>query len=134
MKYLIRVFLFNTFGLWLTGQILPFFTIGTSWEAILLGGLFLTILMLIVKPILHILFIPINIMTFGLISWVVNVVVVYLLTLLEPTIQVTSWEFPGFTWAGFVIPAMSFSYIISLICATLTLTCITTILHKVSED
>lgn len=134
MKYLVRVFLFNTFGLWLTSQILPFFTIGTSWEAILFAGLVLSILMLIVKPILHILLIPINIMTFGLISWAVNVIVVYLMTLIEPTIQVMPWQFPGFTWAGFVLPPMAFSYIISLICATLTLTFITNVLHKLSED
>lgn len=133
MKYLIRVFLFNTFGLWLTGQILPFFSIGTSWEAILFGGLVLSILMLIVKPILHILFIPINIMTFGLLSWFVNVIVVYLMTIIEPTIRVTAWQFPGAGWAGFVIPPFDFSYIISLICATLTLTFITNILHTLSE-
>jgi len=133
MKHIVRVFLFNAFGIWLTSQMLPFFSIGTGWQAVLFAGAILSVLMLIVKPLLHILFIPINIMTFGLLSWCINVIVVYLLTLIEPSIRIIEWTFPGASYAGFVLPEMHFSYILSLICATLTLTFITNILHTLSE-
>jgi len=133
MKHIVRVFLFNAFGIWLTSQMLPFFSIGTGWQAVLFAGAILSVLMLIVKPLLHILFIPINIMTFGLLSWCINVIVVYLLTLIEPSIRIIEWTFLGASYAGFVLPEMHFSYILSLICATLTLTFITNILHTLSE-
>ena len=134
MKHLIRVFLFNVFALWLTSQILPGIIIAGSWQTILFAGLILAFLMLIVAPILKILFIPINILTFGLLAWFVNVIVIYLLTLVVPEIQINSWTFAGWSWAGFVIPSFAVSYFLSLVIASLMIATITDILHYVSEE
>ncbi len=134
MKHIIRVFLFNVFALWLSSQILPTLSIPPGWQTVLLAGLTLSMLMLIVKPVLKILFIPINILTFGLLSWVINVIVIYLLTVFVPEIAIRLWVFPGATWAGFVIPAIHFTYITALIASSLLITIITDVLHYVSED
>lgn len=91
-------------------------------------------LMLIVKPILKILFIPINILTFGLLSWVINVIVIYLLTIFVPEISIRLWIFPGATWAGFIIPPIHFTYLTAMIASSLLITIITDVLHYVSED
>src|SRR5690348_11087223 len=103
MKHIIRVFLFNVFALWLSSQMLPTLTATGGWQTILFAGFVLSMLMLIVQPILKILFIPINIITFGLLSWLINVIVIYLLTLFVPEMHVVPWLFPGATWAGFVV-------------------------------
>lgn len=99
----------------------------------MLAGVFLTILILLVAPVLKILFIPINILTLGLSSWLVNVVVVYVLTLLVPSVQIQSFTFAGTNTAGFIIPRMTVSYPISLILTALTLTFIAQLLHNVSD-
>lgn len=134
MKYLIRVFLFNVFALWLSSQILPTLTAPGGAGTILFAGLVLSILMLIVKPILKILFIPINILTFGLLSWIINVIVIYLLTVFVPEIHVNLWVFPGGSWAGFVIPQIHFTYFTALTASSLLITIITDVLHYVSES
>lgn len=134
MKHLVRVFLFNVFALWLTGEILPGLLIHGGWQTILFGGFILCLLMLIVAPILKILFIPINILTFGLLSWMVNVIVIYLFTVVVPEMQVTAWVYPGATWAGFVVPQMEISYFVSLVLVSLCIAMITNILHYVSEE
>lgn len=133
MKYLVRVFLFNIFALWFTSQLLPTLVISEGWQTMAFAGFILSILMLIIAPILKILFIPINILTFGLLSWLVNVIVVYLLTIFVPEIQIQEWLFPGTTWAGFVIPAAHISYTPALILTSLCVTTIADILHAVSE-
>jgi len=133
MKYLLRCFLFNAFALWLTSQIIPGITVNGGWEGILFTALVLSLLMLIVQPLLKILFIPINIMTFGLLSWAVNVIVVYLLTFFAPGVQISAWVFPGFSSYGFVIPSFPVSYILSLTCITIVLTFMTNVLHNISE-
>lgn len=133
MKHLIRVFLFNVFALWLSGQILPTLIIPGGVGTILFAGLVLSILMLIVQPVLKILFIPINILTFGLLSWLINVIVIYLLTIFVPELQVNLWTFPGGSWTGFVIPVYHFSYYTALIASSLLITIITDVLHYVSE-
>jgi putative membrane protein len=134
MKHIIRLFLFNVFALWLASQLLPTIAIPTGWQTVLLAGFTLSMLMLIVQPILKILFIPINILTFGLLSWVINVIVIYLLTVFVPEIQIRLWVFPGATWAGFVIPSIHFTYLAALVASSLLITIITDVLHYVSED
>lgn len=134
MKHLIRVFLFSVFALWLTSEILPGVRMSGSWQTILFAGFILCLLQLIVAPILKILFIPINILTFGLLSWFVNVIVIYLLTLFVPEIQVNAWTFQGVSWAGFIIPFIEVSYFFSLICASFMIATITDILHYVSQE
>jgi len=133
MKHLIRLFLFNVFGLWITSQIFPPFFI-PGWQTILFSGFVLCLLMLIVVPILKILFIPINILTFGLLSWFINVIVIYLLTVFVPEIQIHAWTFPGTQFMGFIIPKMDLSYLSVLIVTSLLISTITDILHYVSED
>jgi len=134
MKHIIRVFLFNVFALWLAGQLLPALVVPTGVATVFLAGSVLALLMLIVQPILKILFIPINILTFGLLSWMINVIVLYLLTVFVPEIHVSPWVFPGATWAGFIIPAIRLSYFPALIASSLLITIITDVLHYVSED
>ncbi len=134
MKHLMRVFLFNVFALWLSSQLLPTLAIPNGWQTVLFAGFTLSILMLIVQPILKILFIPINILTFGLLNWLINVIVIYLLTLFVPEIHVNIWTFPGATAAGFVIPPIHFTYYTALIASSLLITIITDVLHYVSED
>ncbi len=133
MKSLIRSLLFHAFALWLTTQIVPGITVGGGWQGILMTAVVLSLLMLLVKPLLKILFIPINFMTFGLLSWAVNVVVVYLLTFLAPGVHVNPWTYPGAEFSGFVIPPMQISYLLSLTLVTVSIALITNILDHVSQ-
>lgn len=134
MKHLVRVFLFNVFGLWLTTQLLPTLTIIGSWQMIMIAGFVLSILMIIVKPILKILFIPINLITFGLLSWFVDVIVLFLLTIVTPQVQITAGTLPRLSWGGFVVPAIYLSYFWALVTTSVLFTVITNILHNVSEE
>ncbi len=133
MKYLLRVFLFNTFGLWITSQLIPALSLSANLNTTLLAGFVLSLLMLLVAPILRILFIPINILTFGLLSWFVNVIVLYLLTIFVPEVIVRPWVFPGINLLGFVVPVIQFRYFASLVVSSLVVTLFTNLLHTISE-
>lgn len=134
MKYLLRVFLFNSFSLWFVSQIIPALTISGGWQVLLFAGGILSILMLLVAPILKILFLPINILSFGLLSWLINVIVLYLLTVFVPDVAVHAWVYPGTSFAGFVIPQISFSYVVSIILVSLTMTFFVNLLHDISQQ
>lgn len=134
MKYLIRTYLFNVFSLWLTSKIFPALVIADTWETMLGAGFVLTLLLLLVAPILKILFIPINILTFGLCSWLINVVVIYLLTIVIDTVQIVPWIFPGINYIGFVIPAIAINYYMALIFSSVIVTFLSNLLHEVSEN
>lgn len=133
MKYLLRVFLFNLFGIWITSQILPTLVVADGAGVLLIAAATLSLLMLIVKPILKILFIPINILTFGFLSWFVNVIVIYLLTIVVPEVSIRPWTFPSASWAGFAIPSIHLTYFLALIVTSLVITFITNVFHQISE-
>ncbi len=133
MKYILRTLLFHSAALWVTSMLLPALYVPGDWSTILIAGLVLTVLTLIGKPFLKILFIPINILTFGLFSWLIHVVVMYLLTLAVPAVQVHPWYFPGVAWAGFVVPGTNLNYYMSLILVALVLTAIASALEWLCE-
>jgi putative membrane protein len=134
MKYLLRVFLFHSFSLWFVSQILPALQISGGWPVLLLAGFVLSLLMLLVAPLLKILFIPINLLTFGLLSWFINVIVLYLLTFFVSGVKVTAWTFPGASFAGFVLPEIAFSSFVSFILVSLALSALVNLLHDISES
>ncbi|MBI3577023.1 phage holin family protein [Candidatus Gottesmanbacteria bacterium] len=134
MKGIIRSFLFHIVALWFTTQLLPSLVIIGNWQTIVGAGIVLTLLTLFIQPLLKILFIPINFLTLGLASWLIDVILLWLLTVVVPQVQVRAWDFAGVSAAGFRIPPMHVSYGMSLIITTLFLMLITGILRSVSEE
>ncbi len=134
MKHLIRVLLFNLFALWFVKEVFPALVVSGGVFTMLSAALGLSLLMLIVKPILKILFIPFNFLTFGIAGLFINVVVIYILTLIFPEVQIIPYTFPGLSWQGFMIPSVRFSYVGALVIVSAGVTIISHILHSVSEE
>ena len=70
----------------------------------LIAGLVLTLLLMILKPILNLLALPLNIITLGMFSFVINIIIFYILTVLVAGIVISAFTFPGASFAGFIIP------------------------------
>lgn len=134
MKYLMRLFLFQLIGLFFTSQLLPTLVVVGTWQSLFVAGVILGLLMLIVRPILKILFIPINFISFGLLSWFVDVIILFILTLVMPQVQIHEWTFPGLNMAGFIVPSIHLTYVLSLIVSTLCISFISNVLEFVSTD
>ena len=111
MKALLRSFVINTFCLWTVQQFVQGFKISGGFQNLLIIAASLTIVNVFVKPVLKILFIPINIATIGLFSLVINALVFFALDYFFTTLTVTPWTFSGFSYRGFFIPEISFGII-----------------------
>jgi len=120
-------------SIWIIKELIPAFVVKGGWISILTAGGILAILMLFIKPIIKILFIPINFLTLGVISWFVNVIVIYLLTLVAPNVAITPWQFSGISWQGFIIPNATIAYIPTLIVVTFALTLVTRFLEQITD-
>ena len=81
----------------------------------IIAGLVLTLLMKIVKPVLNLLALPLNIITLGMFSFVINVIIFYILTVLVAGIVISPFTFPGASFAGFVIPSIYFNIIFAFV-------------------
>lgn len=67
----------NTIGFLVIAAVIPQFIV-TNWVAALAASIVLSILNLLVKPVLFLLTLPINFVTFGLFSFVLNAVMLSL--------------------------------------------------------
>ena len=102
MKLLIK-WLVAALAIIITAYIIPGITIASFWTAVWLA-LILGIINVILRPILIILTLPINIITLGLFTLVINAILVLL----------AAWAVTGFEASGFWT-AMLFSIVLSIV-------------------
>ncbi len=109
MKNFFRNCLFNSFSIFFLSQVLPGVKVSGGLFTFLLGGLALTLLLVLLKPVLNLLALPFNIVTLGLFSFISNIIIFYLLTVLVTGISISSFTFQGISYFGFVIPQIYFN-------------------------
>jgi putative membrane protein len=109
MKSIIRSFLINLASLWLVTQLLGGFNLAHGYETLAVAAAVLGIFNLLVRPILNILFLPLNLITLGTFRWIINVATLYLVTLAVPGFSIGLFSFPGFTYNGFNLPSFTAS-------------------------
>lgn len=133
MKYIMRMILFQSIALWVTSELLAGLSISGGLGGIVTAGVILALLTMFIKPILSILFLPLNFLTLGLANWLIGAVILYILTILVPDVSVSAWEFPVGAFVGFTSPSMRFSYPVSLILSALCITFLVKIFENVTD-
>lgn len=95
--------LIQTLAVLIAAYIIPGVSVGSIWVAVIVA-IVLGILNISLKPFLLLFTLPLNILTLGLFTFVINVFLIYLVSALVS----------GFAVAGF-IPALLFSLVLSLV-------------------
>ncbi len=134
MKRLLRSVVYYVFALWLTSAIIPSLVISGNLWGMLSAGFMLTIMMIILKPLLSLIFLPINILTLGLLGWLVNVAVLYVWTIFVTNVALKPWTFPGVSINGFAVPELKLSFAWTLVVVSLVIMCIVTLLERLGDD
>jgi len=128
MKAILRNVVFYSFSLFALSQVLAGVKISGGIPTFLSGGTVLSVMFVIVKPILNIISLPLNILTLGLFSFLSNIILLLLLTMFVPDIKIVPFVFPGFSYAGFIIPRFEFNQITAFLVSGLMLSAIITFL------
>lgn len=105
MRSLIRHWFLYVLTLFLLDRTFSFITISNE-VALLEAGTALYVLNTIGKPVLKILWLPINIITLGLFAWVLNILVVFIVTLVVPGFSLALFDTPTIELGRFIIPAL----------------------------
>lgn len=109
MKRILRHFVIDSVSIFLVSSIASGMIFQKGIETLLLTGFGLTIASLIAKPIINILLLPVNLITFGLFRWVAAVAVLYIVSLTVPGFQIIGFNFGGYTSVWFDIPKLILS-------------------------
>ena len=132
MRNIFRIFVFSCFALFITsywnkGFLLPLTTID-----FVKAGVVLTILFVLVRPFMKIVFLPLNIITFGLFSFFLYVFFLHILSSWYGLFYIKPWQFGGFHSNLVTIPKTYISYIGNLVLSSFTLSSIISGLDQIT--
>lgn len=124
MKTILKHFLIDTTSLYLISLAVSGIVFEHGFQTLLLAGAVLALTTLVVRPILNILLLPINLITFGLFKWVTYAIVLYLVTVAVPGFKLMDFAFKGLNSVWVVLPPIqitgvlafiAFSFLISIV-------------------
>lgn len=85
------------------------------------------------RPIIKVLLLPLNFLTFGLLSGVTGLVVLILVTLIIPGFSLTDTVFPGYTLAGLHLPAYTLNVVLTTIGGAAVISLISSTLYWLTK-
>jgi putative membrane protein len=134
MKSFIRNIFINSLSIFLLVQVVPGLRVSGGFLTIAAGGLALSLLFMLVKPVLNLISLPLNLVTMGLFSFLTNAIIFYLLTVFVPGISISAFQFSGYSFAGFIIPRLYintlFAFILIAFLQSLIVTAISWLMKK----
>ncbi len=114
MKKFLRTIIVNFFSLFLISKFIGGINHSDNLLVLFWAACFLSVLNLLVKPILNILMTPINFLSLGAFRWVINIIILFLVTIFVPEFKIVGFTFPGFSFAGFSVPTIRLAFFWSL--------------------
>lgn len=129
MKSIIRNIVLNSFCLWIISSVSGAVNFSNKLEVLIFASISLAIVNLLVKPLLNLIFLPLNLITLGTFRWVVNIMVLFLVTVLVPGFHIQDFVFSGLNFAGFVIPAIKFNVLLSFLAVSFLLSILSDMIY-----
>lgn len=131
VKRIVRHYIVDTATLYAITYIASGLVFEEGIKTLLLAGLALMASSILVKPIINLLLLPLNLITFNLFRWLSSAVALYLVTLVVPGFKVVGFSFPGLTSSWVDIPALSFQGVLGYVAFSFLLSIITSVIYWV---
>lgn len=133
MKHYFKLVIITLISFYTAYILVPTINLGNDPQNILtvIGGLLL--ISLIINPLFSIVLLPINLITHGLVSLLLNIVLIFILLRILPGFDIAPYNFRGADISGFVIPAVKLSQTSAIIAVATIITLVQRVLHMVFE-
>lgn len=115
MKRIIRHYVVDTFSLWTISQLASGLVFEKGVETLALAGVGVMLISLLAKPVINLLLLPLNLVTFGLFRWVSAAIVIYIVTLVVSGFKVIGFQFHGISSAWIDLPSINFNGVLAYV-------------------
>ncbi len=133
MRHYVKSILLTIAAFYITKTIIYTIDLGTDIKNTGLVLLGLWIISQIVNPIFSLVLLPINVLTFGFVAFLLNVAFIFALINFLPGFVVNAYTFPGANIQGVIFPPFNFNQIETILLVAIILTILQKILHIVFE-
>ncbi len=115
MRKALKYFIESSVSLYLVSLLATGLVFEKGLTTVMIAGVALSVATLIIKPVINILLLPLNLITFGLFRWVGYAVALYIVTLVVPGFKVLDFAFKGFSTYWLVIPPVTLHGLLALV-------------------
>ncbi len=129
MKRIFRVFLIETVALFLVSKVTSGLDFENGLQSIVITGIALGIAAFFVRPVINILILPLNLLTFGIFKFLANAITLYLVDLVLKEFNVGSFTFLGLKHSLIDIPSFGVPYPFSYVAFSFLISFLTSILY-----
>lgn len=133
MKRIIRAYAISLLALYITRQVAQGLVFDGGAKTFLLTGLALTAVQIVAKPIINLLLLPLNLITFGVFRWVSSAIALYLVTLLVDGFKIDKFFFQGFNSMWFDLPQLTFHGILAFVAFSFVLSVVTSFIYWIRK-
>jgi uncharacterized membrane protein YvlD (DUF360 family) len=123
--------IFSGLSLYITSLIVKGFIIKTDIKSLITAALILAIVYYLLTPLIKLILLPLNILTLGLISIIVYVLLFNYVINKFNLVTIHSWVFPGLNIGNFSIPQIEFNYWLTLITSSVLYSTIINLLEMI---
>lgn len=133
MRHLLKSFIITIATVYITFSLVPTINFGPDPKNILffVGGLW--ILSQIINPVFSIVLLPINLITLGLVSLILNIAFVFALLNFLPGFTIDAYNFPGGNIYDVILPQIDFNKIMTIGLVAVIITILLKAFHLVFE-
>ena len=121
MKRLLRHFIIDTLSLYAVSTVADGMIFEKGIITLVITGFAITAVSFLAKPVINLLLMPLNLVTFGVFRWVSSAIVLFLVTLVVKQFKIVGFTFSGFTSAWIDIPALNLTGLSAYIAFSLLL-------------
>ena len=129
MKRVLRHFVVNTSSLYFVDQLTQGLVFSKGIQTIVITGAVLTLATLVAKPIINVLLLPLNLVTFGFFRWVSSTIALYLVTLVIKNFRLEYFSYAGYSSNFMDIPKLHFEGALSFVAFSLLISIFTTFVY-----
>lgn len=110
----------------------PGFQLGGGLSYFLTAGLLMTMVETFFEPLLKVLMIPLNVITFGMFSWLLTTIELLIVSLFIKFMEFIPFSFDSFIFLGIKVEAMEVNLVFSVIFGTIIFNLIVRIVKAIS--
>jgi putative membrane protein len=129
MKNILKHYIIDTISLYLISQAVSGMVFENGITSLLLAGLGIMLTSFIVKPIINLLILPLNLLTFGLFRWLSSAITLFIVTMVVPGFKIYNFMFSGFSSPWIDIPKLTLLSPLSFIAFSFLITFVTSIIY-----
>lgn len=115
MKSITKKILIILLSLYITANLTGGIIYQNNLSILLFGSLCLYTFNLIIKPLLNLIFMPINLLTLGASRWIINIIIFWAVTVFVDGFVIVPLKLSSFSLSGYSFPGLDLSFFWSLV-------------------